>query len=149
MAFSIKDISSLGPGAQKQILDKLAQDAREQAAIKKGKYHNEPTERVMENGSVHKFPSKKEAQRYDELLILYKGGKIKDLRLQPQFTLQESYITAEGKRIRAIRYDADFSYINVATGEYVVEDAKGLRTPVYKMKRKMMADKFGIEVREV
>lgn len=147
MAFSVKDISGFGPAAQKQILDKLAQGAREQAAIKEGKYHNEPTERVMENGSVHKFPSKKEAQRYDELLILYKAGKISDLRLQPQFTLQESYITAEGRRIRAIRYDADFSYWR--DGEYIVEDAKGIQTPVYKMKRKMMADKFGIEVKEV
>lgn len=149
MAFSIKDISQLGPAAQKQIMEKLKADAREQAAIKKGKYHNEPTERVMGDGSVHKFPSKKEAARYDELMALYKAGKISDLRLQPQFTLQESYITAEGKRIRAIRYDADFSYINVATGEYVVEDAKGIQTPVYKMKKKLMADKFGIEVKEV
>ena len=149
MAFSLKDITALGPAAQKQILEKLEADARVEKAKKQGKYHNEPTERVMESGGVHKFPSKKEAARYDKLMALYKAGVIKDLRLQPQFTLQESYITAEGRRIRAIRYDADFSYVVVATGEYVVEDAKGIQTPVYKMKKKLMADKYGIEVKEV
>ena len=69
------------------------------------KYHNERAER---NGI--KFDSRKQARRYDELMVMLQAGIISDLRLEPQFTLQESYITETGERIRAIRYTADFSY---------------------------------------
>ena len=57
----------------------------------------------MPNGKRHTFDSLKEARRYDELLLLQNVGKIRDLKLQRQFTLKESYISAEGERIRAIR----------------------------------------------
>ena len=69
------------------------------------KYHNERAER---NGI--KFDSRKQARRYDELMVMLRAGIISDLRLEPQFTLQESYITETGERIRAVRYTADFSY---------------------------------------
>ena len=109
------------------------------------KYHNEPVCR----GEL-RFDSKKEAKRYDELMMLRSVEVIHDLRLQPQFTLQESYVTPCGERVRAIRYVADFSYINAA-GEYIVEDvkSKATRTPQYEMKKKMMLDRFGIRIREV
>lgn len=55
------------------------------------------------------FDSQKEARRFIELRSLLKAGKIRNLKLQPQFTLQESYVTPEGERVRAVRYVADFS----------------------------------------
>ena len=117
------------------------------------KYHNSPTERIAEGGKTIKFSSKAEARRFDELFLLYKAGKIAELKLQPQFTLQESYVTPEGNRVRAIKYVADFSY---QTGNgLVVEDVKGgnskkgTQTRVYKLKKKLMQDKFGITVQEI
>lgn len=130
------------------------------------KYHNVKTEA---NGIV--FDSKKEARRYECLCMAQKLGVIRDLRLQVDFTLQEAYTTAEGLRIHAIRYKADFTYRTASAGydrmelldredlEYwrslwpgalVVEDVKsrGTRTGKYMMKKKMMADK-GYTIREV
>lgn len=140
------DISRLGPAAQKQILQKLQQEQREKA--KPSKYGNVKTQRVV-NQDVIPFDSQKEARRYDELMLELRAGSIRDLRLQPQFTLQESYKTYDGKRVRAIRYVADFSYI--LNGALVVEDvkSKATKTSQYQMKRKMMQERFGIAVEEV
>jgi hypothetical protein len=96
-----------------------------------------------------RFASRKEARRYDELMVMLRAGIISDLRLQPQFTLQESYVTETGERIRAIRYTADFSY--KFGGKLVVEDVKTkpTRTKEYLRNRKFMRSKFGIEIQEV
>ena len=83
-----------------------------------------------------RFDSKKEAKRYQELSLLLKAGKIKDLVLQPKFLLQESF-TYNGKKERPIYYIADFQYMEVSTGKIVVEDVKGIKTDVYKLKRKL------------
>ena len=154
------DINSLGPGAKRQILQKLGQQERE----KTSKYHSTPTRRVAENGTAIEFDSQKEARRYDELLLMLKAGTIRDLKLQPQFTLQESYVTPEGVRVRAIRYVADFSYEIMRPywkgyeaqcppdGWYtVVEDVKSsaTKTRVYALKKKLLMDRFGIEITEV
>ena len=127
--------------AQRRVLAKLRADRKDHFR----KYHNEPDTR-----GVIAFDSKKEARRFDELMALLQAGEIYDLRLQPQFTLQEAYTTTSGKRVRAIRYNADFSY---RRGDaLVVEDVKSeatKKTPQYRMKRKMMHDRFGIEIQEV
>lgn len=140
------DISRLGPAAQKQILQKLQEEQHQPP--KGSKYGNVKTQRIV-NQDVISFDSQKEARRYDELMLELKTGLIRDLRLQPQFTLQESYKTCEGKRVRSIRYVADFSYIR--SGSLVVEDVKSTatKTAQYQMKRKMMMERFGIEVQEV
>lgn len=85
------------------------------------KYHNAPAERAGV-----RFDSQKEARRYDELMVMLRAGIISDLRLQQQFTLQESYMTETGERIRAVRYTADFSY--KFGGKLVVEDVKSKPT---------------------
>ncbi len=91
-----------------------------------------------------KFDSKKEAARYEELKLLEKTGKIRDLRLQVPFVLQEGFKdNRSGKRIRPITYVADFVYTEVDTGEVYVDDTKGYRTEVYKIKKKMFLKKFG------
>ena len=119
------------------------------APLRKGsqgntKYHNERAERTGV-----RFDSQKEARRYDELMVMLRAGIISDLRLQPQFTLQESYITETGERIRAVRYTADFSY--KFGGKLVVEDVKSkpTRTKEYLRNRKFMRSKFGIDIQEI
>ena len=103
------------------------------------KYGNKKTVR---NGIT--FDSQKEAARYDALMLLLAAGEIKDLKLQPEFTLQEAFTTPQGERVRAIKYRADFSYRRrVKEGadtrwERVVEDVKGFRTKEYEIKRKLM-----------
>ena len=100
------------------------------------------------------FDSQKEAARYDQLMLLVCAGEIRDLKLQPEFTLQEAFMTADGEKIRALRYRADFSYRRkVLEGpdtrwETVIEDVKGCKTKEYELKKKLMAGN-GIRVVEV
>ena len=166
------DVKDLPPAYQVQALRKLAERERAKgrgpalspaaaAPQKASKYHNKHTERTTATGAVLRFDSQKEARRYDELIALLQAGKIRDLKLQPSFTLQEAYTTAEGVRVQAIRYQADFSYRKVRDDpweEYdgsfwtlVVEDVKSraTKTRVYEMKKKLMREKFGIEIQEV
>lgn len=156
------DVSRLSPWAQRQIAAKLL--AKEQA---KRKYNNTPAERLTDSGKTIRFDSQKEARRYDELMLLLKAGKIRDLRLQPQYTLQEAYTTSAGEHIRAVRYVADFSYEELVhrayqqdggySFEYVdewhlaVEDVKSTatKTDKYAIKKKLMREKYGITVREI
>jgi len=92
------------------------------------------------------FDSKREADRYCELKLLQRAGRITDLRLQVPFELQPAF-TVNGKKVRPIHYIADFMYKE--NGVYVVEDAKGHRTKEYMLKRKMYAYKYGREIKEV
>ena len=89
------------------------------------------------------FDSRKEASRYTELKLLSKAGEIRELRLQVPFEL----IPKRGK-LRAIRYIADFAYAD-NHGNDIVEDVKGMKTQVYKLKKRMMLEKYGIEIQEV
>ena len=81
-----------------------------------------------------KFDSKKEAERYSVLKELEDSGDIDCLELQPEYVVMEPF-RHEGKAIRAIKYIADFRYVD--EGGAVVEDVKGFRTEVYKIKRKL------------
>lgn len=95
-----------------------------------------------------KFDSKKEAKRFEELLLLLKAHEIEDLKLQHSFTLIESYTALDGEKIKAMKYIADFTYTDRKRG-FVVEDVKGKRTDVYKMKKKLMKDIYDISITEV
>ena len=88
-----------------------------------------------------KFHSKKEALRYRELLNLKSNGMIKDLILQPVFILQEKF-KYKDETIRAIKYIADFQWTNRYSKEIIVEDVKGFKTDIYKLKRKLLLNKF-------
>lgn len=100
------------------------------------KYHNSKT--VIDG---IRFDSKKEAKRYLELKILEKAGAIKDLRRQVPYVLIN-----KSRYGRDIKYVADFVYHE--DDKLVVEDVKGVRTHVYKLKKRLMAERFGIEVKE-
>ena len=111
------------------------------------------------------FDSKREAMRYQDLNFLQMCGAISDLKRQVVFELipaQREKSTKvykkgrkkgqpiEGKIIeKAVTYIADFTYIDSATGKMVVEDAKGMRTRDYIIKRKLMLYIHGIKIREV
>ncbi|MDR1926871.1 MAG: DUF1064 domain-containing protein [Endomicrobium sp.] len=89
-----------------------------------------------------KFASKKEAERYKELKLMEKAGVIEDLKLQPNFLIQEKFI--HEKRVqREVRYIADFMYYDTHTEKTVVEDVKGFRTKTYIVKKKMFLKRYG------
>lgn len=88
------------------------------------------------------FDSRAEANRYLELKLLEKSGKIDDLRLQPRFLLQDKFFL-KNKTYRKIEYIADFKYFDKNLGKYVVEDVKGKETDVFKLKMKIFLKLYG------
>lgn len=106
------------------------------------KYKNEP---IDVNG--HSFASKAEARRYQVLLLMEQAGEIKNLRLQPKYELIPAF-KKNGKTFRKTEYIADFEYFQ--DGRTIVEDVKGFRTDVYKLKRKLFEYKYDhLTLREV
>lgn len=91
------------------------------------------------------FDSHREFNRYSELRLLEKAGKIQNLDRQVKFVLQDGF-TLKGKRIQPITYIADFTYNR--GDEYIVEDCKGYRTDIYKLKKKMFQYRYGIDILE-
>lgn len=173
MAIEVKDLPpKYQAQAMKKYMEQQARRGQTPSAVapqdpeKARKFHNTPTERITPSGNVLHFDSQKEARRYDTLISLQNQGQIRDLRLQVDFTLQEAYTDPEGHRVRAIRYRADFTYKQRNPAEeslaaskgwpceswrLVVEDVKSrpTRTRDYINKRKMMKDRFGIDITEV
>ena len=93
------------------------------------------------------FDSIKESERYLVLKDMLKNKEIEDLQLQPKFLLQDSFKYDE-KTEKKIYYIADFSYKK--DGKLIVEDVKGKKTDVYKIKRKLFLYKYkDIEFKEV
>lgn len=110
----------------------------------------------------HTFDSRKEGKRYCELKLLERAGTITDLQMQVKFVLIPSQYepdtvkvlksgkekVVKGKLIeRECSYIADFVY--QYNGKTVVEDAKGMRTKEYVVKRKLMLWVHGIRISEV
>lgn len=109
------------------------------------------------------FDSKKEANRFRELQLLERAGKITALQRQVKYVLiptqrefsNEIYKKGAhqghfkpGKVLeKECSYIADFAYFQ--DDKYVVEDTKGVRTEAYKIKRKLMLERYGIQIREV
>lgn len=93
-----------------------------------------------------KFDSQKERNYYIKLKLLEDAGKIKDLKLQVKFELQPKF-KSDNKNIQAISYIADFTYLDEENKLHII-DTKGVRTDVYKIKKKMMQYK-GLEIEEV
>jgi hypothetical protein len=95
-----------------------------------------------------RFDSKKEAGMYQKLKLLEMAGAISDLKLQVPFELIPVQKDRQGKVIeRKVTYKADFTYWE--DGQYVVVDAKGVRTKEYILKRKLLLFRYGIRIREV
>lgn len=103
------------------------------------------------NTKANGYDSKKEHRRSMELKILERAGVISDLNEQVKYELIPSqYETINGKKKcieRAISYYADFQYTE--NGNTIVEDVKGFRTEVYKIKKKLMLYIHGVKIKEV
>lgn len=96
------------------------------------KYHNK---RVIVDGI--RFDSIKEANRWNELCLLQRAGKIKELRRQVPYVIIPKSVHG-----RAIKYVADFVYIE--DNKEIIEDTKGVRTQLYKIKKRLMAEQGNI-----
>ena len=102
---------------------------------------------TLANGE--KFDSRKEARRYCELSLLERAGRIKDLRKQVKYVLISAQRDKTGKLLEyEASYIADFVYWDFALGCEVVEDVKGVRTDLYKLKKKLMLWIHGIRITE-
>lgn len=93
------------------------------------------------------FDSKREAKRYGELKLLERAGEIRDLQMQVRYELIPAF-DVDGKHYRPTSYIADFTYVDAKTGKKVVEDVKGMRTDVYRLKAKMFAHRYGVSILE-
>jgi hypothetical protein len=93
------------------------------------------------------FDSRKEADRYLVLKGMEEGGSIEDLRRQVRYVLIPAF-DVDGKHYRPVYYVADFVYMDNETGKEVVEDVKGMRTDVYRLKSKLFARRYGMNIRE-
>ena len=105
---------------------------------KRNKYKTATKEERTVDGIV--FDSKREMTRYSELKILESSGDIRNLEMQVRYDLHVS----GGSSITY--YVADFRYLKGRTR--VIEDAKGMRTRMYLLKKKWMRAEYGIEIKE-
>lgn len=88
------------------------------------------------------FDSKREADRYSELLLLEKAGEISNLELQPEFP-----VLIGG--VEVFVYVADFKYWDMKKKLLVTEDAKGFKTPVYRLKKRCVEAQYIMKIIEV
>lgn len=91
------------------------------------------------------FDSRKEAYRYLALKGMEEDGAIEDLRRQVRYELIPAF-DVDSKHYRPVYYVADFVYRE--DGREVVEDVKGVRTDVYKLKSKLFARRYGVIIKE-
>lgn len=108
----------------------------------KRKYFNKPTKLDGYN-----FASKREAKRYEELKTLQAAGVIDKLVANKQALRYD--LNVNGQLICV--YEADFLYyekFGPLTWGRVVEDCKGFKTPMYRMKKRLMKAIYGIEIKE-
>lgn len=104
------------------------------------KYNNQ---KIRAGGEL--FDSKREYNRWCELRLLERSGIICNLQRQVKFRLIDSQKTPE-RTERPCDYIADFVYYE--NGNRIVEDCKGMRTDVYKIKRKLMLERYNISIKE-
>lgn len=89
---------------------------------KKHKYGAEKT-----SHAGYSFASKGEARLFDELKLREAAGEISDIQVQDTF-----YLTAA-----RIKYIADYSYTDCATGQRIAAEYKGFETPEWRIKRRL------------
>lgn len=106
--------------------------------IKRTKYRAVPT--VVDG---IRFDSKKEASRWVTLKLMQMACQITELERQVKYELIPKQ---DGER--ACTYLADFRYFT-KEGKRIIEDCKGMRTEVYRIKRKLLLHVHGIRITEV
>lgn len=108
--------------------------------MRQGGWHKYKAQKTEIDGVT--FASKAEAKRYFELKLLERAKEIFNLELQPKYDL-----VVNGDLV--CRFIPDFRY-KTKEGRLVIEDAKGVRTPVYSIKKKLFQALFpGLSVEEI
>ena len=155
MGLNSKDLARLGQNAQKQVLQKLGaqQRQRENKGKNPNKYNAKPSDVVMPDGTVRRFSSEKEANRFRELQIMEKSVIISDLRCQVPYLLIPHQKRDDGKTEQPCRCLAGFVHQD---GEReVVEEVKGYTDPksaaykLFTVERRLMLQVWGITIKEV
>lgn len=96
-----------------------------------------------------RFASKREASRYQELKLMERAGAIKELTLQPVYPLHVPEKGRVGVYVTVGKYIGDFRYREGPNGLLVLEDVKGVKTAVYRLKKRMVEAQYGIRITEV
>ena len=115
------NVSDLPPKYQAQAMKKYMEQQKQrrgpappaappQDPAKGTKYHNTPTERVTASGAVLHFDSQKEARRFDVLAPARQGGRSVICASRWISPCRKRLPTRRERRVRAIRYKADFTY---------------------------------------
>ena len=111
--------------------------------VKQNKYGNK---KVTEDGMT--FDSTKEYSRWKELKLMEKAGEITGLVRQLRIEL-----IPKTKLYKAVSYIPDFVYFNKREGKTIYEDVKGYKGgnayQIFKLKKKILYWRHGIDVREV
>jgi hypothetical protein len=147
MGMKLADIAKFGPAARRQIALDLLEQARQTAARENALTQQAPAPRRSKYGNVpteafgHKFASQIEAEHYVSLRSAERRGEIRGLIVHPRYRLEISGVTV-------CHYIADFEFSN-KRGELVVQDVKGVETPVFRLKRKLMKVLLGIDVKVI
>lgn len=102
-----------------------------------------PKQNKYGNRRTRAFASDHEAEVAGNLAALEKAGKITKLKYQVPFVL----VYGDGKT-RPIKYVADFTYFD-EDGDFHIGDAKGAKTAVYRLKKKMMWLLLDLEIEEL
>jgi len=113
------------------------------------RFHKYGAEPVEIDG--HRFPSKREGRRYGELKMLVQAGEITELELQPKYPLglPDNPILLKSRGYpngRQAAYFADFKYTDTRTGSEVIEDVKGMDTPLSRLKRAIVEAQYSVEI---
>ena len=87
-----------------------------------------------------RFDSKRESERYSELKLLFKAGHIHNLEIQPRFDFK-----IDGKHM--FTYRGDFAYFE--GDRRIIEDVKGVKTAIYKLKKKIIEKAFSVRITEI
>lgn len=93
-----------------------------------------------------KFDSQKEAKRYCELELLEKAGLIKNLKKQVRYDILMNGEPVKYESGRTIYYLADFEYFDIEKKRKIIEDVKGMDTPVSKIKRALVERSYKIKI---
>lgn len=96
-----------------------------------------------------RFASKAEARRYQELRLLERAGEIKELEIQPKFPLLAPCAGRTNVLERVGEYRADFRYREGPKGVLVIEDVKGVRTDMFRWKKKHFEIQYGLTLTEI
>jgi hypothetical protein len=109
------------------------------AALAEGKRRNKySAESSWIDG--HRFASKAEAKYYMTLKLRERLGEVTDVRLQEPFVV----LGPKGQVVTT--YRSDFTFWDVKEGRRRVIDVKGVETPTFKLKKRVVEAFLGITI---